>query len=235
MKFKHISIQTKLFLLFFISINSLVFSQNKLHFGVQANGNFTTGISTTQNWPAEYYKGIQSMSFCYAVGGVVDYNLTEKWNLQTGLLYRKSGDKSEKIFHDLVPNSGWIYQTENPPREGPYAYKFKYYSLEVPLNVGYALNSNLKINLGASYLFNLKAKSQKYYGLFGNPKAKQIVHLNNYYILLNLGVNYKLNNHFNLGFSSQYFLSEVYAVSFNTIDVPRNYLSLGLNVGYLLN
>ena len=85
--------KTILFLAVF-SITLLGLSQNKFHFGIQINGNFTTGITSSTEYPASYYKGLETFSFSYTGGGTVAYNLTNKFTLQSGLLCRKSGDKS---------------------------------------------------------------------------------------------------------------------------------------------
>lgn len=209
-------------------------SQNKLHLGVQVNGNFTTGIPSTSNWPSDYYKGIETFSFCYSAGATVEYDLTDKWSLQSGLLFRKSGDRSKAQFQDVTTNSGFIYPSD-PTREGPYAYKFKYYGAELPLNVYFALTDKIKVGVGSSVVYIRKGNSQKHYNLTDNPESTPVFIFKKYNFLINLGLQYKVNEYFYFEAKTQYALTETFLAYFNTIDVPRNYLSLGFSVRYLFN
>lgn len=218
-----------------IITTTIGFSQNKLHFGVQANGNFTTGIPSDSYYPSEFYKGIETFSFCYSAGGTVEYDLAKKWSLQSGVYYRKSGDRSKVHFIDLTVNSGFTYPLNDPTREGPYAYKFKYQGAEIPLNVYFSLTDHAKIGIGGSLLYNWKAKSQKFYNLTNNPDALPIFVHEKYNFLVNLNFQYKINKQLFFEVKSQYFLTETFADDFNMLDVPRNYLSLGLSVGYNFN
>lgn len=214
---------------------SSVFSQDKFHFGVQVNGNFTTGIPVVSDWPSDNYKGLETFSFCYAGGVTIDFDLTDKLSLQSGLFFRKSGDRSKYEFEDITTNSGFIYPNENPGRQEPYAYKFKYFGAEVPLNLYHALTDNLKIGVGGSILYNFKASTQKRYKNPPKPGTNPAYIHENINFLVNLGVQYNLNNRFYVEAKSQYQLTETFLAYFNTIDVPRNYLSLGLSAGYKFN
>ena len=210
-------------------------SQNKIHFGVQVNGNFTTGIPVVSDWPSDNYKGLETFSFCYAGGVTVDFDLTDKLSLQSGFLFRKSGDRSKYEFEDITTNSGFIYPNENPGRQEPYAYKFKYFGTETPLNVYYTLTEKLKIGVGGSVLYNFKAFSQKHYKNPPKPLSTPAFIHEHINFLVNLGVQYNLNKHFFVEAKSQYQLTETFLGYFNTIDVPRNHLSIGLTVGYKFN
>ena len=45
---------------------------------------------------------------------------------------------------------------------------------------------------------------------------------------------YKINEQFYTGLMGQYFFTTTYTYDLNIQDLPRNYLSLGLNFGYKL-
>lgn len=212
----------KILTILLITVASIGFSQNKLHLGLQINGNFTTGISSTSNWPSEYYKGIETFSFCYSAGGIIEYELTNKSSVQSGLLYRKSGDKSE------------IFPTE-PFRPFPLGYSFKKYGIEVPLNLKFKLVGKLKFIIGTSIAYNLFSSSFYHES---NSTFKTIYsenEINPLDIYGNAGVEYNFTNKFLISIYSQF---DILKTEYNTWTLPnpaRNYLSFGLNIGYNFN
>ena len=208
------------FILLFIT--TLTFAQNKLHFGVQLNGNFTTGIPTSNNYPAEYYKGIETFSFSYSGGGTLAYDLADKFSLQSGLLFRKSGDKSGVFPPD-------------PFRSFSLRLYYNKYGLEMPLNVKYALSEKFKIILGASVAYNFFSKYLYNDEISTYNVAFKGNEINPLDLYGNLGIEYNLTDQFSITAYSQFDVLKTqydYLVFYNS---ERNYLSLGLNFGYRFN
>ncbi len=208
---------------------SSVFSQNKFHFGLQTNGNFTTGLPSSTNWPSDNYKGLETFSFCYSGGVTVDFDLTDKLSLQSGLLFRKSGDRSKFAFSD-----SFITQVNGVPR-GNYRLKFKYFGAELPINVYYTLTNKFKIGTGGSLVYYSKAFSQNIYRHPPKSGPTPIYIHKKFNFLVNLHLHYGLSDHFYFEAQSQYSITETFAADFNNLDTPRNYLSLGIALGYNFN
>lgn len=149
-------------------------------------------------------------------------------------MFRKSGDRSKYGFNDITANSGFIFQTNTIPR-GKFSNKFKYFGIELPLNVYYALSNKLKLGAGGSLLYNFKGYNQKLYHHSKRPESTPVYIHKPFNFLVNLGLQYKVNKQFYFEAKSQYALTETVLAYFNTLDVPRNYLSLGLSIGYNFN
>jgi len=212
----------QLFLLFFISVSSLVFSQNKLHFGVQANGNFTTGLPVGSTYPASYFKGIETFCFSYSGGFITEYELSESWRLKSGLLFRKSGDKSKSF-------------PVEPFRPIPTVFIYKKYGVELPLNVKFKLNEKFQLIFGASVAYNLFSK-YLYTDLEGTfDIAFSGNEINPLDIYANLGIEYQLNNKFSITAYSQFDILKTQYDFLLFMNPERNYLSVGLSVGYQFN
>jgi hypothetical protein len=120
---------------------------------LQTNINGTTVVPLANSFYADYYKGPKTISLGYAVGGTVEYNIAEKFSIQSGLLSRKSGDRSN--YYEKDPRVGFIYQTGIVPRFAPVSFVYNYYGIELPLNVSYQLFAKLNVKTGASVLYNI--------------------------------------------------------------------------------
>lgn len=206
-------------------------AQNKINYGVQVNGNLTGGIPSTNEFMAQYYKGIETFTFGYAVGLTIEYKPTKGFGLQSGLLFRKSGDKSV-----YIPPILKLAGEENT---------FRIYSIELPINVtlnyfkkisflgGFSVAYNFTEQLNSEHTFTyptMTISNSGFVDISNSPTAKKIS------VLGNIGVKYKIISNLYVQPYFQYeFIKTDYFPHVGLLDTPRNYMSLGLSVGYNLH
>jgi len=140
----------KQFLAVLICLPSIIaFSQEKkMQYGLQLFPNFSTGIPEKNGVEAEYYQGTETFVFSYSAGIELNWNFTEKWTLNTGILYKEVGEKSKLIPADLY--RGFLY---------PHQHRFKIYSLELPINFDRTIGKNFLVELGISTTLTILAKT----------------------------------------------------------------------------
>jgi hypothetical protein len=195
-----------------ITIISFAFSRNKLHFGAQVNVNFTTGILTDSEYQSAFYKELETLSFCYSAGGTIEYDLADKRTLQSGLLYRKMGDRS-KLF------------TIEPFRPYKVKYSFEKVSLEIPVNIQFNISDRIRIFEGSSLVYNIY---EKYYTFFfhqTNSTPKLFDNNDKFRLLGDLGLKYNLCTKLMASIYGQFDYLETYYDDLGYTNSPRNCLS----------
>jgi hypothetical protein len=198
-------------------------AQNKLHFGVQGNVNYTTGITTNSDSLSNHYKGIGTGSIGYQLGGVLYYDISDKLSLQTGVLFRKSGDKSNEF-------------TAHPMRPVRYKRKFKEFGFSLPINLNYKFNEKLYAKIGGSFVYNFSCESILDYSIsvFGESASKN-TELTAIHFTGNAGIGIKFSSKTYVEPSLQYNFTKTGIINTTLGNPVRNYLALGVNFGYRFN
>jgi len=147
------------FILFF-AIKSLSAQTSNFKFGVKGGLNLSTAIVS---------EGDSKFKQGYHIGGTVDYLLTSKFELQSGLFFSKTGS----IIHDLGISGyrGINLSMEEYERLRPlYTNTFNTLYLKLPLHVAYRknLSDNFNIYTGFGLYFGYgiggKSKKKSHYG-----------------------------------------------------------------------
>jgi Outer membrane protein beta-barrel domain len=148
-------------------------SRLKLGIGFSPNFAFRTLIdneeSTTTNGIIENRNEIETAKIGYHCGISVGYQLSKKWQLQSGLLYNRRGYSAlltNLVYGDIIdPRKGFLSATGSAPHSIRFNYSFNY--LDLPISIHYTAmqkgNFKLLAGLGASAGFMLNASRQSVY------------------------------------------------------------------------
>jgi len=204
------------------------------HFGIQLYPNIIDGIPISGVIGANYYQGAKTISFSYSGGAKINYSFNEKFELSTGVLFQKIGDKSQIYEADTIKGFA-----------NARYYKTQFIHLEIPINLEYNFSDKFYIVFGLSFTQKIKDNIEEFTD-YGNSEfvlsKKEIFDgslIAKKNLLLNFGIGYKKTIGDNIFFVSTYFqyhlladLKDFEGLSLHGM-VGRRYLSFGINVGFL--
>ncbi len=179
---------------------------------------FEFGALVAPDMSSVEFKSSDKLGF--NVGATISYRLSNRWSLQTGLIYtRKIYTATGSDYHP--PKDYWTWSTDLHKVDGDC------YMFDIPLNIRYDLNTNKRnrffISGGlSSYL--MKKETYNYYytynGEYEHREKSYETHLNHWFNIMNFsgGFEHSLNKKFSLQLEP-YVKVPLQGIGFGSVDL----------------
>lgn len=206
--------------------------KNKIEIGILYSGG--KGYRTLSTTNQQYESGIkirdsvENSIYIYSFGLSLNYSITKKIVLETGLLYAKKGFGEDITFFNMVNNT---IKKAN--------YSFNYFYLDVPISIQYHFlikKIHLYPSLGFSGSFLLEQENiQEIEGELPNKtQIKNSSSLFNVSVIAGFGAKYPINNKFSVSLQPfyQYFLNQTNKDNLTKDFIKQRLYTYGVSIGF---
>jgi hypothetical protein len=156
----------------------------------------------------------------FNVGATINYRFSNRWSLQTGLIYtRKMYTAAASDYHP--PKGSWTYSIDLDKVEGDC------YMWDIPLNIRYDLNTNTRNRFfvsGGLSSYLMKKETYDYYytynGVYDHREKSYVTHLNHWFNIMNVsgGFEHSFNRKFSLQLEP-YVKIPLQGIGFGSVDL----------------